>query len=110
MNIRIVIKRVAEKNALREYAEDKITTSLQRFEDKIHSVTVRLEDVNGPRKQGIDKKCCIETRLHSSGEIVIKECSEDLQSAFLTGLDRLKAAISRKANKTKRGIGAKSPF
>jgi ribosome-associated translation inhibitor RaiA len=103
MNIRIVIKRVAEKTALRDYAEGKINASLQRLEDRVRSVSVRLEDVNGPRKKGLDKECCIEARLIPSGEIVVKEQSEDLQSAFLMGLDRLKAAISRKAAKTKRG-------
>jgi putative sigma-54 modulation protein len=103
MDIRIVIKRVPEKTALREYAEGKIIASLQRLDDRVRSVTVRLEDVNGPRKKGLDKECCIEARLIPSGEIVVKEQSEDLQSAFLMGLDRLKAAISRKAAKTKRG-------
>jgi ribosomal subunit interface protein len=105
MNIRIVVKRVAEKTALREYVEEKITASLQRFQDRIHSVTVRLEDVNGPQKQGLDKECRVEARLVPSGEIVVKECAEDMQVAFLTGLDRLKAAISRKTAKAKRGVG-----
>ena len=105
MNIRIVIKRVPEKTALRDYAEDKLHASLQRFADRVRSVTVRLEDVNGPRKKGLDKECCIEARLIPNGEVVVKEQSEDLQSAFLMSLDRLKAAISRKAAKKKHGVG-----
>ncbi|HVP10166.1 MAG TPA: HPF/RaiA family ribosome-associated protein [Phycisphaerae bacterium] len=106
MNIRIVVKRVPMKTALRDYAEDKIAASLQRFEDRIHSVTAHFEDVNGPRKRGLDKECRLKARLSPSGEVVVKECSEDMQVAFLTGLDRLKAAISRKAGKAKRGVGA----
>jgi ribosome-associated translation inhibitor RaiA len=61
--------------------------------------------VNGPHKRGLDKECRLEARLRPSGEVVVKECAEDMQAAFLTGLDRLKAAISRKAGKTKRGVG-----
>jgi ribosomal subunit interface protein len=105
MNIRIVIKGVAEPGELREYAEEKISTALDRFADRITSVTVRLEDAPGARRPHAEKQCSIDTRMKSSGEIVIKEHSEDLQSALLTALDRLKAAVSRKAGKMKRGIG-----
>lgn len=105
MDVRIIIKGVAESGALREYAEEKVASAMQRFEDKVHGITVRLEDQTGPRKQGVDKQCRIETHLRPSGEVVIKEHSEDLQSALLTALDRLKAAVSRKASKMKRGVG-----
>lgn len=105
MDIRILIKGVAEPNKLREYAETKIETTLQRFADRLSSVSVRLEDAPGSRRPSAEKQCSINARMKSSGEIVIKEHSEDLQSALLTALDRLKAAVSRKAGKMKRGVG-----
>lgn len=105
MNVRILIKGVMEKSALREYAEDKIAAALRRFEDRILGVTVRLEDVTGPRKQGVDKQCRIDLRIRPVGQIIIQEHASDLQAALLTALDRLKAAISRKTAMRKRGVG-----
>jgi len=105
MDIRILIKGVAEPSELREYAEGKISTTLDRFADRITTVTVRLEDAPGSRRPHAEKQCSIDARMKSSGEIVIKEHSEDLHSALLTALDRLKAAVGRKAGKMKRGVG-----
>jgi hypothetical protein len=36
-------------DALREYAERRLSFALRRFADQVQDVTVRLVDVNGPR-------------------------------------------------------------
>ena len=73
---------------------------------RIQAVTVRLEDVTGPRKAGVDKRCCLDVKLKApAGQLLIDELGDDIGATFQLALDRLKAAISRKAAKAKRGVG-----
>lgn len=105
MDIQTTVKGFESKTKLREYAEERITTALQRFEERILNVTIWLEDVTGPEKQGVDKLCRIEVHL-KPGRVVIEELGDDMHTTLGACVDRLKAAISRQAGKTKRGIGA----
>jgi len=106
MNIRITVRGIENKGELREQAERRVGTALNRFAGGIHRVTVLLEDVTGPRKQVIDKRCRIDVRLRRGGEVLIDELGTDMQATLSLALDRLKAAICRKAGKAKRGVGA----
>ena len=65
---------------------------------------MRIEDVTGPEKHGVDKQCSIELRLRT-GEVRIKEIGDDFHATIDTALDRMKAALSREAAKAKRGVG-----
>ncbi|MGD8450202.1 MAG: HPF/RaiA family ribosome-associated protein [Phycisphaerae bacterium] len=104
MDMHIVIRNVEDGGELRHYAEEHLSHALERFEDRILTTTMRLEDVTGPDKGGVDKQCSIEVRLRT-GEVRIKETGDDFFATISTALDRLKAAISRETAKAKRGIG-----
>jgi hypothetical protein len=43
-------------DALREYAERRLSFALRRFARQVQRATVRLVDVNGPRR-GVDSRC-----------------------------------------------------
>jgi hypothetical protein len=43
---------------LREFAAHRLSFALRRFEHRVRHVTVRLVDLNGP-KRGIDSRCSI---------------------------------------------------
>ncbi|HNQ23867.1 MAG TPA: HPF/RaiA family ribosome-associated protein [Phycisphaerae bacterium] len=105
MDLRITIKNLPERAELRELAEQRVTTALQRFEDRIHKVTLLMEDVTGHSKQAVDKRCRISVRLHPGGEVMIDELNEDIGAALAFALDRLKVALTRKAARYKRGVG-----
>ena len=104
MDIQIVIRGVDDDTNLRRFAEEKIDKALERFEKYIINVTVRLEDVTGPDKGGVDKQCGIEVKLRM-GEVRIKERGEDFKATTNIALDRLKVAMGRETAKAKRGIG-----
>lgn len=104
MDINVVVRGVEQPTRLREFAEEKLVRVLTRFDERILSVSVRLEDETGPGKHGVDKKCSIEVRLRT-GEVRIKEQGDDFEATINTAIDRLKAAISREVAKAKRGIG-----
>lgn len=106
MNLRVTIKGIEEKTALHQEAEEKVTTALDRFQERIQSVTVFLEDETGPHKQSVDKRCRIDVHLKRGGNLTIDEVGIDFSASLNVALDRLKSALSRKVGKTKRGIGA----
>jgi len=107
MDLQITIKGIDDKTGLRILAEECVAAALDRFSDRIHDARVLLEDETGPHKQVVDKRCRIEVRLKHGGEpVVIDETGTDLLASLAVALDRLKAAMSRKVGKAKRGIGA----
>ena len=104
MKMQIVIRNVDQQRELRNFAEDRLAKALDRFEDAIIDATMRLEDVTGPDKGGIDKLCSVTVRLRT-GDVLIKESGDDFRATINTALDRLKAALGRKRGRAKRGIG-----
>jgi ribosomal subunit interface protein len=104
MDIQVFVRGVEEAADLRGFAQEKLTKILERFDRNTLSATVRLEDVTGPEKGGVDKSCNIEVRLRT-GEIRIKERGEEFHATINTAMDRLRAALSREVSRAKRGIG-----
>ena len=83
-----------------------MAATLDRFRSRIRDVIVLLQDVTGPHKQVVDKRCRIDVRLKRGGELTIDEIGRDVFASLAHALDRAKAAISRKVGKVKRGVGA----
>jgi len=106
MEVRITIKGIADKDALRAYAGRKLAVALGRLEDRIKRVVVLLEDVTGPRKGGVSQRCRLHVQLRPQSEIVVDELGDSVHAVLAVALDRLKAALSRRLGKTKRGVGA----
>ncbi|MBN2445345.1 MAG: HPF/RaiA family ribosome-associated protein [Phycisphaerae bacterium] len=104
MAMQVFVRGVEDGTGLRQFAEEKLEKSLERFHDHVLDATVRLEDVTGPDKHGIDKLCHIDVRLRS-GEVRIKEQGDDFHVTLNTALDRMRAGLSREVAKAKRGIG-----
>lgn len=78
----------------RAQAERKVRLMLGRWGERLGRVTVRLDDVNGPRG-GVDKLCRIEARLDRSRSVVIEEVGADQDAALARAADRLASAVSR---------------
>lgn len=104
MDLQVVIRGVDDPNQLRNFAEEKLAATLERFEHAIQSAILRLEDVTGPEKHGVDKECHVEVKL-KRGEVRIKELGEEFFAVIDIAMDRLKAAMSREVAKAKHGVG-----
>lgn len=104
MDVKIIVRGVEETGDLRAFAEEKLSAALERFEDRVLGALMRVEDVTGPEKHGIDKLCSIEVKLRS-GEVRIKEQGEEFHATIDEAIDRLKTALSREVSRAKRGIG-----
>ncbi len=59
MNVDIRWKRTRRSKTIEEHARRRLGFTLDRFAERIQHVSLRFEDVNGPRG-GIDKRCTAE--------------------------------------------------
>jgi ribosomal subunit interface protein len=80
--------------ALRAHLEKRIASALDRVSHHIASVTVRLEDVNGP-KGGIDKRCRIKVTGERGGVVVVEEYDADAYVVVDRAAGRAGRAVAR---------------
>jgi len=104
MKPEVIVRNVAEATELRGFAEGRFARALERFERSVLGATMRLEDVTGPEKGGVDKSCAIEVRLRT-GDIRITEQGDDFHATIDVALDRMRQALGREVSRVKRGVG-----
>jgi len=79
---------------LQQHVVDHIAAKLVKHARVISSLTVRLQDVNGP-KGGPDKRCSVDLLISGVGPIIIEETHHDAYAAIDAAGDRLIAAVHR---------------
>lgn len=88
----------------RGYLRVRLGKKLGKFSPHIQRVTVRFEDVNGP-KGGVDTECRIKVVLAGLRALVVTETAETVPLAFNRAADR----IERTVRKTLEAAGARAP-
>ncbi|MBX3315898.1 MAG: ribosome-associated translation inhibitor RaiA [Phycisphaeraceae bacterium] len=84
---------------IREHVSKRVLGAVKRFASRLSTVTVVLEDENGPRG-GIDKACRIEAGLATTGEpVVVVDRSDDLYGAVDRATGRFKRALARRTER-----------
>jgi ribosomal subunit interface protein len=84
--------------AIEEHTERRLRFAVGRFSDRIEDVTVRFEDVNGPRG-GVDMACRVVARLRPGGAVRVEEREADLYSAIDRAADRIGRALRRELSR-----------
>lgn len=99
MRITIKLRGTDEETraTLREQIARRVDFALERFSEKLGSVLVRLDDLNGPRG-GVDKRCQVQLRGPTIGELVF----EVVDSAWGAAIDR---ALSLAGRSVSRALG-----
>jgi len=107
MNCQVVVRGVenGEGSHLRRFVQAKLERLIDRYQHTVLDANVRIEDVTGPQKHGVDKLCKIDLKLRT-GEVRIKELGDDFKATINVALDRLRSALSREVAKAKHGVGA----
>jgi len=100
MRIGIISQGIALTEAIREYANRRLRTALNRYEPLLASVQVRVADVNGPRG-GIDKHCVVEVRGPTLASIIVRERDVDLYVAIDRAADRIDRATARRISRVR---------
>ncbi len=68
--------------------------ALTRFQDRMHRISVRLSDVNGP-KGGVDKRCLVRIKADGLPDIVVEDTETDLYVAVDRAVDRTRRTLER---------------
>lgn len=76
-----------------------LETALDRFSERITRVEVHLNDVNGPRSVGPDKRCLREARLSGIQPIVVSHQAATLADAIDGATDKLVKSLDRTLGK-----------
>ena len=88
-------------DAIRDHIDRRLRTAIGRFGHRVRSVTIRLDDINGPARDGNDKACHIEAVLDSPrrNPVVVEEVHADLYSAITRAAERLSVAVRRELDR-----------
>lgn len=78
----------------REYIRRKLGRKLGKFASAIERVSVRVEDVNGPRG-GVDHVCRIKAVLSGRPSIVVERRADSLAAAVEAALTAVESAVRR---------------
>ena len=82
------------REALREYAQRRISFAVRRFTHRIHHLTVRLTDENGPRR-GVDSRCAITADMVDGGRLFVEATAAWPFAAITLAAGRLSEALRR---------------
>jgi putative sigma-54 modulation protein len=83
----------------KELITKRVLFHLERFEQMLLAVQVRVSDVNGP-KGGLDKRCQVTVHTKGSGTATIVTTGIDSNVAVDDTLHRITEALGRKVKKT----------
>lgn len=93
----------ADPDALRLYAERRLAFALRRFENRVRHVTVRLGDINGPRR-GVDSRCSIALQLRDGRHIDVEGVTAWPFASITLAAKRLNEVLRRETEKARLSV------
>jgi hypothetical protein len=82
------------ESALRELVQRRVASRLNKFASAIQRVTVRIEDINGPRG-GLDKACRVKVLLRGVGSVLAVHQHHNVRTAIGGALRRAESGVRR---------------
>jgi hypothetical protein len=95
MRIEVRGRKLDDPIGLQRHAERRLRFALGRFAAAVGRVTVRVDDVNGPRG-GVDKRCRLVVALAPRGEVIIEDEDADVRALLDRSAERAGRAVERR--------------
>ncbi len=100
MRIQIHSRKFPLTEGIREHIERRVHFTLSWANQTLSTVTLRLDDVNGPRG-GEDKSCRVQIPLPGGKSVVVDELQADLYVAIDRAIERAGRAVSRQIERNR---------
>ena len=94
MRVQIQVIGLPGSSKLRRFAAQKLDVALSCFSDGIEAASVRLRDINGADRGGVDKLCRIALTLKGHSAVVIEELGSNIQRSIERATERLHQRVS----------------
>lgn len=101
MQLKVHGANIEVTDAISSHIASRFTAALDKLEGRVHDVTVRLEDLNGP-KGGVDMRCQATIHLRRGEPIIVEDTEDDLYAAISVTADRAKHVVGRQLEKRRR--------
>jgi len=102
MNVQISIRHMVASKVIKQMVKDLCHEVKNKYEN-IQNIDVKIEDINGPYKAGIDKRCHLKVRGNDHLAIDIDDIDEDVTHAIDRAFHHLKKTLKiHSYNKYKR--------
>lgn len=101
MQLKVHGQNIEVTEAISSHVHNRFTAALDKHAQRVNDVTIRLEDVNGP-KGGVDMRCHATIHLRRGDPIIVDEVEEDLYAAISVAADRAKQVVTRQIQKRRR--------
>lgn len=88
-------------DSLRAQTERRVRFALGARGDRVHTVSIRLGDDNGPRG-GVDKRCTVRVHLAGMAPVIVAQQDTDLYAAIDMAADRAGHAVARRLKRASR--------
>lgn len=98
MQIEVVGVHLDVSPSLAEYVKHRLELSLDRFEDRVLGVDVRLTDISGPHGPGT-KRCHVEVHLLHRDRVIVEQDHGDIYTAVDKAGARVKRTVRRQINR-----------
>ncbi len=86
---------------LRTYIEQRVDQAIGKLKDKVNDIHLKIEDINGPDRKGLDKQAKLVVRWRNKQSLVIEDRDSKLGVLIHRIMDRLEASIERHSQKLK---------
>jgi|694.fasta_scaffold02797_3 hypothetical protein len=89
-HLNLCCDKVALGTQLRTYIEQRVDQAIARLKDKVNDVNLKIEDINGPDRKGLDKQARLVVRWRNKQSLVIEDRDyqvDELLSRITSQLD-----------------------
>ncbi|MEO5892475.1 MAG: HPF/RaiA family ribosome-associated protein [Ferruginibacter sp.] len=94
MNIQINTDHNIDGNErLQAFLENKISTSLSRFENHLARIEVYLSDENAGKSSPNDKRCLLEARMERHEPLSVTANADTIESAVNSAIEKIKQVL-----------------
>lgn len=95
MQVQVQVKGLPGAARLRRYATERLTAALARVAHAVHDASMRLDDINGPDRGGVDKLCRVVLKLSDKSVLVVEELGSDIGRVIDRVADRLQQNVAQ---------------